>query len=955
MATIREQLASAAKHHQAGRLGEAEYGYQRILRRDPGHGDTLHLLGLLAHQKGRNDQAVEHLHRARAIAPRSPAVLCSLGTVYQAMGRVEDAVGAFQDAIRIAPSHMAAHFNLGNALRLLERLDEAEAAYRWAIDVKPDFAEAYNNLGVLYTMRGRHAESADHYRRAIELNPRFAEGHCNLGRAMFEEEDYTAAAEHLQTAIRVKSDYPLAHFRLGNAYYKQQRLQEAVASYRNALRLDPHHGEAHSNLGNALRELEQYAEAEASYRRALDYLPGLAATHINLAAALKDQEKYDEAIAHYHRAVELDPDFAEVHQQLAHTLKEACRFDEAEAAYREAQRCRSNYPEAHADRGLILLSQGKFEEGWPEYEWRLQTKDAQIRFTEPIWQGESLRGKRVLVYAEQGIGDEIMFGSCLPRIAAEAAECVVECDRRMMALFRRSFPQVRVIAKGPKPTGPDDRRTLGMDVQIAIGSLPCYLGWRLDTPGNEGGYLVPDAEAGRKWRSRLAELEPGLKIGISWRGGLAAAGRRRSTRLGQWAELFGVEGTQFINLQYGDCKAELAEASRDLGATIHDWDDANPLRDLDDFAAEIAALDLVISADNSTVHMAGALGIPTWTLVPLPPDWRWMLDRDDAPWYPSLRLFRQTQRGHWAPVFRRVADELRRYVDEHKLKGDCPNFHGANGFPQEESPTAAKRGSSPSAASLESLVTVCGPAVVDVLHEPIACAGTIPATAEPATGPPAAETAAQSPTPEKEPTSTEADREREKYERAWAYEQYRKFSPGLHAAEKMRLVEMLRGCGVKTILDAGCGSGKLMRKLLVEHAEEFTVHGFDISPNCLDPFFDPIKDQVLTVGCLWNPHDFRQPHDAILCTDVLEHIPTKHVPAVLANFHRCSRKLCYLAVALFDDAFGPKLFGEPLHVTVKEPFWWLNAVAAAGFRLRSCVVERNTHGQQMWLHAFLMP
>ena len=204
---------------------------------------------------------------------------------------------------------------------------------------------------------------------------------------------------------------------------------------------------------------------------------------------------------------------------------------------------------------------------------------------------------------------------------------------------------------------------------------------------------------------------------------------------------------------------------------------------------------------------------------------------------------------------------------------------------------------------------------------------------------------------------SEADCEKAKYERIWSVGEYRRISPGLDNLEKVGLIDRLRSDDVRTILDAGCGSGKLMQKLITDYGDEFEVHGFDISANCLDPFFAGLRDDILTVGCLWDKNDFTfaEPFDAVICTDVLEHIPTKRIPQVLQNLRRCARKVCYLAIALFPDGFGPKLLGEPLHLTVKEPEWWLEQFASTGLEMHAQGVERNRAGQDMWLHVFLRP
>jgi len=307
---------------------------------------------------------------------------------------------------------------------------------------------------------------------------------------------------------------------------------------------------------------------------------------------------------------------------------------------------------------------GNFSEGWPEYEWRWAGNGLSYRpFPQPVWEGEPLGGKTILVYSEQGVGDEIMFASCIPDLIERAGHVIIDCERRLAPLFQRSFP-IATIHGGPQI---NDMSWLSgvpsVDVQVAIGSLPLYLRHNFDDFHRHSGYLVPEPTKLARWRKRFRELGSGLKVGISWRGGNPSKMRNRSTPLTLWSEILTSPGIHFINLQYGNCKDELAEAKQSLGIEIHDWEDADPLKDLDDFSAQISALDLVISIDNSTVHMAGALATPVWILLPFAPEWRWLTDRDDSYWYPNVRHFRQCTPDSWNNVFRNVTEELNNILD----------------------------------------------------------------------------------------------------------------------------------------------------------------------------------------------------------------------------------------------------------------------------------------------------
>jgi hypothetical protein len=300
-----------------------------------------------------------------------------------------------------------------------------------------------------------------------------------------------------------------------------------------------------------------------------------------------------------------------------------------------------------------------------EYEWRLRTDNflsEQRNFSEPGWDGSSLQGKTLFIYAEQGVGDEIMFASCFPDIINKVGLCIIECDKRLIPIFSRSFPKA-VFSERGKNTVAYSSQLSQIDIVLPLGSLPKFLRTDFNAFPQEG-YLIPDADKVRDWRNRLETLREGFSIGISWRGSTKpSVSRKRSIMLEQWAALFSLSGVNLINLQYGDCEDELKEIKEKLGITIHDWEDADPLKDLDNFAAQIAALDLIISVDNATVHMAGALGVPVWTLLPFVPDWRWMLNREDSLWYTTMRLFRQPSPGDWESVIAKVKDELLKLLD----------------------------------------------------------------------------------------------------------------------------------------------------------------------------------------------------------------------------------------------------------------------------------------------------
>ena len=385
---------------------------------------------------------------------------------------------------------------------------------------------------------------------------------------------------------------------------------------------------------------------------------------LHLAEALRSEGRAIEAIDAYQRAAALHADDPQPHHQLARLLQGLGRLDEALACYDEAIQRNPRYASAHFHRGLLRLQLGELAEGWRDYEWRWHCPDGtwpRDYFTQPVWDGSSLAGKTILIHGEQGVGDEVMFASCLPDVIAQAKRVIVLCQPRLGRLFARSFPQAQIETQ---PRGFEHLwqppAKANIDVQIAAGSLPRYLrGSEAAFPRREQ-FLYADPAQIAQWQARFAELGAGLKVGISWKAGVSPDQQQlRSTTLNAWLPVLQTPGAQFIDLQYGDHTSDLLAARQFDNVKIHRWADGDPLGDLDRFATQISALDLVISVGNATVHLAGALGVTTWNLLPTFGGWRWPLQGEETPWYRSVRVLRQSQPCAWQPLFADVAERLK--------------------------------------------------------------------------------------------------------------------------------------------------------------------------------------------------------------------------------------------------------------------------------------------------------
>jgi hypothetical protein len=446
-------------------------------------------------------------------------------------------------------------------------------------------------------------------------------------------------------------------YRLGLKCRQENCLDEALRHYERAIALSPDHAQALNNLGVIRQQWGDAAAAAAAYQKAVEAEPQFGLAWFNLGNCFRQDNRLEEAIACYRRTLELMPADAETRINLAIVLREVRQFDESLAVLDEIPVASAELPKACLNRSMVHLLRGELGQGWDEYESRLQVGPDAQPISAHRWDGTPLAGRSIRLLCEQGIGDQVMFASCLPDLLKGAGKSFVECDVRLVPLLMRSFPQITAIAKTIAPDAlPSVDRC---DIVDYLGSLPRFLRRRIDDFPQTNGYLRPDAERTAGWRSSFARLGGALKVGISWHGGRdMETRRRRSIPLELWEPIFKVPGARFVNLQYGAAAADAAKVRRQFGVSLDDGTDCDPLLDLDNFAAKIAALDLVLSVDNSTAHLAAAIGTPVWTVLPFAPDWRWMLARETTPWYPTMRLLRCRAADNWTELLRRVARRL---------------------------------------------------------------------------------------------------------------------------------------------------------------------------------------------------------------------------------------------------------------------------------------------------------
>jgi Flp pilus assembly protein TadD len=640
--------------HAAGRLHPAEAAYRQVIAVAPKHADALHLLGVIALQVGQPDAAIAQIRRAIAVRGDFPEAHNNLAGALRALGRLAEAEASCRAALRLRPDFADAHANLGNVQHSRGQPAEAEASYREALRLRPDLDRVHAGLGNLLAEGGRLAEAEASYRHALGLQPNDPETHDNLGKVLGRSRRPAEAAAAFREALRLRPDYPEALCHLGETLHEMRRFADAETNFRAALRLRPDYAEAHNDLGITLCAMGRQEAALASYLAALRVRPEDPEIHNNLGSALCSIDRHAEGEACYREAIRLRPDYPDAHVNLGAALGNLGRRAEAEVVYREAMQIWPDDHDPHNNLGMLLLLTGRFAEGWHEYEWRWKTKyligDFR-KFPVPQWNGEPIGDRVLLVHAEQGFGDTLQFCRYMPLISG--CRIVLEVQPPLVGLLSQLQGVTATIARGDALPP--------FDLHCPLLSLPRAFGTTVETVPRETPYLAANPELVAAWRQRLAGVA-GLRVGLVWAGGqrldveLAAAGRRRSTTLAAMAPLGEVPGVSFVSLQKDAPPAQAAHPPP--GMTLYDF--TSDLHDFVDTAALIECLDLVISVDTAVAHLAGALGKPVWLLNRFDTCWRWMLDRDDSPWYPRLRQFRQTSSGDWAGVMLRVQDSLRR-------------------------------------------------------------------------------------------------------------------------------------------------------------------------------------------------------------------------------------------------------------------------------------------------------
>jgi tetratricopeptide (TPR) repeat protein len=642
--------ASAAVLQELGRPREALASAHKAIALEPGRAEAHNHCGIALRDLRQPLEALASFDRAITLVPDYLAAHNNRGIVLHELQRAADAVASFDRAIALQPDVPELHNNRGNALRDLRRFDEAVASFDRAIALRADYAVAHTNRGATLQELERFAAALASHERAIALEPGFAMAHSNRAIALTGLGRREEALDSCDRAIALQPRFAPAHNNRGLTLQALKRHDEAVASYQRAVALQPDLAEAHNNLATVLRDLGRAEEALQSLECARRLRPGITGLHMNLGNTLRDLQHPEEALASYDRALLEEPDRPALHCNRGAALADLNRVGEAIASFDRAIALDGAHAEAHFNKSRSLLLSGQLEEGFRLLEWRSRLAAQKVTRSppRPLWLGdEDIAGKRVLLHSEQGLGDTIQFCRYARLVEARGAHVVLAVQPQLRQLLRGLSPTIELIAEG---TLPDE-----FDYHCPLLSLPLAFRTTLGTIPAEGPYLAADPERAERWRQVLGSA--GFRVGVCWQGTRNPIDIGRSFALDRYRALATIPGVRLISLQKGHGVEQLptrppAMAVEELG----DFDGG--VDAFLDTAAVMRNLDLVITSDTAVAHLAGALGCPAWVALKHAPDWRWLLERDDSPWYPTLRLFRQPRRGDWDSVFSAIRAAL---------------------------------------------------------------------------------------------------------------------------------------------------------------------------------------------------------------------------------------------------------------------------------------------------------
>ncbi len=693
--------------YQKGELETAFILIDKAISLAPYKPDIHNSLGLVLEATGEHEKAVteysksidfnpyyvEALTNLARLEPDCADIQFNLGIALFLNGQYGESIRAYIKVLQIEPDRIEASNNIGLALYHLNKFDASIEIYKVVLHQKPDYAEAYNNLGLALIALGERDLAITNYQKAIQLKGDFVSAHYNLGCIFQSSGQIEDAMSAYQKVLSLKSDYSEAWYRLGYCFQIQGQIEEAINTYQKSIFYNSNFADVYINLGCAYKEKKQLDAAIDSYKNAIQIKPDLVSGYQNLGCAMLEKgylddaiqyfeivtsldsgnaeafnnlgtlyskkDAYDIALKKYTQTVRLDPNHAGAFYNIAKIFQNLKRFDEAIDYYKRAVSLKPDFVDAHVNLAFLLLLKGDFVSGWIEYEWRFQREDWKNTYPllcdVPRWDGSPFKGKRLLVQNEQGLGDTIQLIRFLPIVKALGGTVVFEAEEALLDLLR-NFDGIDELVQFQGKVSPKE-----IDYYIYLFSIPLLFGTKIDTIPKNIPYLQPNHEKQTYWKKRLSGDY--FKVGLVWSGNpLNKDNCFRSCDLEKFAPLSEITGIRLYGLQKGEASYQV----RKLPPSMEVISLGEELYDFSDTAGVIANLDLVIAVDTAVVHLAGAMGKLVWNLRYDKPYWVWLLEREDTPWYPTMRIFRQEKLNRWEAVIKHVKKELSLLVEAKK-------------------------------------------------------------------------------------------------------------------------------------------------------------------------------------------------------------------------------------------------------------------------------------------------
>jgi tetratricopeptide (TPR) repeat protein len=642
--SVEQSLMKASSYAKKGEVDEAEKLYQTILRKFSNNIRAQQGLAALNKYKQNNVKQSPPQETIDQLVN-----LFEQGQIIVVARQAEVLTEQFPDSVVV--------WNiLGAARAQIGELEEAIEAYKKTISLKPDYADAYSNIGVALRNHGKFDEAIEAYKKSILLKPNDAYTYYNMGIALKDQDKLDEAVEAYKKSISLKPENAQAYNNLGTVLKDQSKLDEAIEAYKNAIFFNSDHAEANNNLGNALKDQGNLDEAIQFLKKAISLKPDYSEAYSNIGLVFMEQNKLEEAIELYNKARSLKPNDHGVYYNLGNALQELGRLEESESNFRQAILWKPNFYEVHRNLSFTLLNNGKLKEGLDEMEWRWKTEQflsSQRHFSQSLWDGkQSLNGKRILLWCEQGIGDTLNWSSCLPLVSSKAEHCILECQEKLVPLLERSFPNVEV-----KPENRSlDKDRDDFDFHLPMGSLYKHFIEEITQNPKISSYLNPDPVRVSFWRERLSSLGKGPYIGMCWKSSVVSRYRlQHYPPILEWSPILNIPNATFINLQYKDYTDDLVKVKDEFGVTVHNFEDLDQYNNVDDVVALCAALDIVVTTKITPMIFSSGVGTPTKIA-----NWRQSIWNNILfnPVTTSVDMFDRNTGETWDKVFSLIAEDI---------------------------------------------------------------------------------------------------------------------------------------------------------------------------------------------------------------------------------------------------------------------------------------------------------